>query len=85
MRTERTDASLKHYENCFFCKKEFQYGPHRYAGRSVPVWGLLICEMCDSMNWDGLVPEQHPAVMRHLADKGITPARNAKGWVGIPR
>ena len=85
MRTERTSEGYKHFEDCFLCGREFQYGAQRYAGRGVRSWNVLICEQCEAASWDGLVPQSHPRLMRHLADQGIAFQLSDKGWLPIPR
>jgi hypothetical protein len=70
---------------CFLCKRDFQFGPNRYAGRGIGAWNIRICDLCESMNHDGIVPHQHPELMAHLAQQGVTVQLNAKGWLPIPR
>lgn len=84
MRTERTTEGYKHFEDCFLCGRAFQFGPNRYAGRAVAAWRIRICETCERSNWDGLVPEAHPKLMKHLADANIDIRLNDRGWLAIP-
>lgn len=64
---------------------KFQFGPHRYAGRKINPWGgIMICEMCDSSNWDGIVLEFHPKLEAHLKEIGVKPVLNENGWLPIP-
>lgn len=70
---------------CTFCQRTFQHGPHRYEGRGVPGWDAHICDPCDATLDDGLVPAQHPALMRRLAEAGVPLAQTGKGWIVIPR
>jgi hypothetical protein len=74
----------KHFVRCFLCQNEFQYGPNRYAGRPVKAWGIQICELCERMNDDGLVTEQHPRLIAHLRQAGVAFQPNARGWLDIP-
>ena len=60
MRVDHTDDGIKIMIPCGLCGGEFQFGPHRYAGRPVASWGISVCDTCESMNWDGIVPQQHP-------------------------
>ena len=76
---------IKFMEDCFLCGQPFQYGPHRYAGRPIGLWQILICEGCDKMNWNGLVTERHPKLMQRLAELGVPVELNAKGWLPLPR
>lgn len=85
MRTERTSDGFKHLLECFLCRREFQFGPHRYAGRPVKAWDILICEQCEAANWDGLVPQCHPRLTEHLAQKSVPYELNERGWLSIPR
>jgi hypothetical protein len=63
----------------------FQFGPHVYLGRPVKSWGgIVICEKCESSNWDGIVLEMHPKLAAHLTEIGVTPSLNEKGWLPIP-
>lgn len=69
---------------CFLCRRQFQFGPHRYDGRAIPTWGVRFCDVCISSNHDGIVPEAHPELMDQLARKGVTVTLNARGWLPIP-
>jgi len=84
MRMEHTPRGIEHYEDCFLCQREFRYGAHRYAGRPIGEWGILVCELCEKANWDGLVPQSHPRLMKHLAERSIAPKLNDRGWLPIP-
>lgn len=70
--------------DCFLCKRVFQVGPHRYEGRRVPAWDIMICDICRSSNWDGVVPTVHPDLIDHLQARGIDYQLNRKGWLDIP-
>lgn len=85
MRAERTGTGYKHMIECFLCESEFQFGPHIYNSSHVSSWGTTLCKTCIGMNHDGIVTEQWPKLMRHLADKGVLPKLNARGWLDIPR
>ena len=86
MRAERQpDGDLAFLYRCGVCGGETRMGQHRWAGRPIPEWGnILICETCDSMNWDGLVPQQHPELMQRLAAGGVKLERLAGGFIRIP-
>lgn len=74
----------RHIEECFLCRRDFQFGPHRYAGRSIKQWRIKLCDMCLSSNHDGVVLEQHPRLRAHLKREGVAIVLNAKGWLDIP-
>ena len=76
MRVEQTTDSFKMMISCDLCRGGFQFGPHRYAGRKVVAWDVLICDTCHSMNWDGLDPHRHPELMRRLREQGVTPGQS---------
>lgn len=84
MRVVRTDKSYKNLIGCNLCSGEFQFGPHRYAGRRVVSWGVMICETCDSMNHDGLVPERHSALLARLRSEGVALQTLPGGFIAIP-
>jgi hypothetical protein len=69
---------------CDVCDRKIEHGPHKYEGRSILSYDMLVCEPCWQDNWDGWAPARQFRVLEHLANKGIAvPPRNAKGW--IPR
>ena len=70
--------------DCFLCKSAFQFGPHRYEGCRVPAWDIMICNICRSANWDGVVPGSFPHLIEHLEKRGIDYQLNDKGWFSIP-
>lgn len=84
MRTERTADGPKFYSQCFLCRRDFRVGPHLYEGRRVPAWDIMMCDACRSTNWDGIVPEMHPHLMRHLAERGMEVSLNKNGWLDVP-
>ena len=69
---------------CFLCRNQFRFGMHHYDGRSVPTWGITICQNCESVNHDGIVPGSHPRLLEHMKANGIEVRRNKKGWIDIP-
>jgi hypothetical protein len=84
MRVVQTIDGVRNLIACDLCGDEFQFGPHRYAGRKVVAWNVMICEMCDSMNHDGLDPGRHVILMRRLKEGG-TPLRELQGgFIAIP-
>lgn len=70
--------------DCFLCQRPFQFGPHIYDGRHIPQWGIQVCRTCVDSNWDGLVPEMHPRLVKYLEEKGIAIRLNKAGWIDIP-
>ena len=86
MRTKRLpDGEYANLIVCDLCHEEFRFGQHRYAGRKIVEWGLVICEMCESMNHDGLVPQMHPELMERLAKEGVKLDRLPGGFIRIPQ
>jgi hypothetical protein len=79
-----TSSDGKTYYDCILCSRPFQFGPHVYAGRHIRQWDVQICERCIRGNWDGIVPEAHPALIANLKAKGIPIELNPKGWLNIP-
>ncbi|HEX3723307.1 MAG TPA: hypothetical protein VHV31_10975 [Nitrolancea sp.] len=84
MRVDHTDDGIKIMVPCGLCHREFQFGPHRYVGRWVRSWGISICDMCESANHDGIVPQQHPDLVRRLTDEGVPLQRLPGGFFRIP-
>lgn len=84
MARANVDDGYRHMVDCCLCQRNFQFGPHRYAGRGIGVWKVRLCEMCLSSNHDGIVLEVHPRLKRHLEALGVTIALNRKGWLDIP-
>jgi hypothetical protein len=84
MRVEQTADSFKVMIPCDLCRREFQFGPHRYAGRKVVSWDIMICETCDNMNWDGIDPHRHPELMRRLRAEGVPLRELRGGFIAIP-
>ena len=69
---------------CFFCGRQFQFGPHAYRGQHISRYQVTACEGCYAGNWDGWAPHFEARLVPHLRDKGLPiPPRNAKGW--LPR
>jgi hypothetical protein len=85
MKPRPTNDAIKFMQPCFLCSRSFQYGPHRYEGRAINSWDIVICDTCDKSNWDGLVTEQHPRLMKHLAERGVTVKMNPRGWLSLPK
>lgn len=70
--------------DCFICECAFQHGPHKYEGRGIGEWGIVVCDRCYNGNQGGLVPHRQPKLMSHLKAKSIDPARNKRGWIDWP-
>lgn len=72
----------KHFEECFFCGREFQFGPGRYAGKWLSWFQLMVCETCYRGNWDGWAPHYENKLVPHLTKLGIDiPPRNEQGFM----
>lgn len=72
-------------EICFLCKRSFQFGEHIYAGRRINQWDLAVCDMCDTVNSDGVLPHRHLDLEPHLRARGIEIPYNADGTIALPR
>ena len=70
--------------DCFLCRRPFQMGPHRYAEPWTRMWETSVCNTCYNSEWDGIVPGSYPNLDAHLAERGLGPAQNAKGWIPWP-
>jgi hypothetical protein len=68
---------------CFVCGEMFEFGEHAYHGRVVHEWlGKMICNHCETSNWDGIVPEEK--LIKRFREAGINEEYNAKGFIVIP-
>jgi len=66
------------------CGGEYQFGPHKYEGRSIPRYKVKVCDICYNANWDGWAPEYENKLIAHLKKVGLPiPERNEKRW--LPR
>ena len=71
-------------ETCLLCGKRFQMGPHRYDGKLIAGYKMLVCQSCYSGNWDGWAPYYEDRIIKHLEEMQLpTPDRNDKGL--LPR
>jgi hypothetical protein len=70
--------------DCFLCGRPFKYGPNVYDGRVIPQWEITVCRTCYNSNRDGLVPQSHPRLIRHLEARGTPIKLNEKGWIDWP-
>jgi hypothetical protein len=80
----RKTTDPKFFEQCFLCKQPFQFGPHRYDGRYIASWGIMVCRSCEGGNWDGIVLHTHPDLVEHLKRRGVSVQLNKKGWLPLP-
>lgn len=70
----------KHMIPCFTCGRQFQFGPHLYAGTFIRRYQVCVCKACYDSNWDGWAPHYEQLLIAHLEEKGLPmPERNAKG------
>lgn len=74
----------KFFQRCDTCGTSYQFGPHVYEGKYIPMYQINVCMTCWDANWDGWAPHLEKKVMANLKAKGLPiPARNEKGW--LPR
>jgi hypothetical protein len=67
-------------ETCFFCERPFIFGEQQYYGQYIHQWELCICDVCRSLNWDGINPRYEPRLLAHLSERLLLrPGRNARG------
>jgi hypothetical protein len=69
---------------CFLCRREVQFGPHVYNGKTIPPWDIFVCDTCYQANWDGIVPGTFPHLIAHLKSKSIEIRPNKRGWIDWP-
>jgi hypothetical protein len=78
----RGDGMSNLYQ-CFVCGEMFEFAEHDYHGRVVHEWlGKMICNHCETSNWDGIVPEEK--LIKRFREAGINEEYNAKGFIVIP-
>jgi hypothetical protein len=77
------DSRRLHGE-CFLCGGRFPYSLGQYRGRAIPAWDIVVCDVCYSMNHDGLVPHFHRPLFEHLAARNIVPRYNDRGFLLWP-
>lgn len=65
---------------CFLCEREFHYGEHRYEGKPVIGYGIMVCDMCRSANHDGIGPVYEAKVLNHCERNNLSkPEPNESG------
>lgn len=71
--------------NCDVCGASYQFGPHRYEGHALKLYGTIFCcDTCWKGNWDGWAPHLEPLLIGHLERQGLpVPERNRNGL--LPR
>ena len=70
---------------CLLCGRSFGFGEHRYDGRRIQAWDIMVCNTCYGANWDGIVPGSYPRLDSHFKANGISPQYNAKGYIEWPK
>ncbi|RLB11107.1 MAG: hypothetical protein DRG39_04810 [Deltaproteobacteria bacterium] len=74
----------KFRRQCFICNGKFQFGPHRYDGKYISKYNIIVCRNCYNANWDGWAPDYEEKLILHLKKEGLPiPERNEKGF--LPR
>ena len=84
MRFDKTSDGFKMMVPCDLCEGDFQFGPNRSAGRKVVSWDAMVCETSDRMNWDGIDPHRHAALIQRLKQSGVQLQLLPGGFVKIP-
>jgi hypothetical protein len=70
--------------DCDVCGAPFQFGPHVYAGKSIPLYEIMVCTSCYKGNWGGWQPRLEGRVLQKLGAAGRPePARLPNGL--LPR
>jgi len=73
-------SNQKFMYRCDLCGSEFQMGAHRYDGKRVPRYDIVVCMSCYKANWDGWNPGYEEFLVSHLKEKALPiPVKNAKG------
>ena len=69
---------------CPLCYGEFQFGPHKYDGTTIPPHKITVCNSCYKSNWDGWAPHYEETLIGSSKANNLPiPERNPKGW--LPR
>jgi len=69
------------YSVCGLCGQRFPFGPHRYDGKFLKHYKLMVCQSCYDGSWNGISPANEEGFEAHLKEQGIPlPERNEKGW-----
>lgn len=64
---------------CPFCPTKFQFGPHRYDGKTIPRYRLTVCMSCYEGNWDGWNHAAEEILLAHLDKECIPVPRRGIG------
>jgi hypothetical protein len=76
--------TVKVMQKCEVCDSSVQFGPQRYCGKFIQLYGLFACDDCLKGNWDGWGPVAEVKILAHLHKHGIAiPPRNKKGWLPL--
>jgi hypothetical protein len=68
---------------CPLCSAEFDFGPHKYDGRTLKRYGgVTVCGTCIATNQDGWAPHLEQRLLA-LPEVLTTPSRNENGL--LPR
>ena len=51
---------------CNVCDKSFQFGHHRYDGRKIAAYKIMVCRNCYDNNRDGWAPQYEEKVTSKL-------------------
>lgn len=77
-------GDFKNMKQCFLCHSEFQYGPHLYDGKRIPIYEMSVCMNCYKGSHDGWAPIYEAKIILHLENKGLPiPDRQKDGY--LPR
>src|SRR4029077_10728687 len=73
-RQSRGEIGMSNLYQCFVCGEMFEFG-EAYHGRVVHEWlGRMICNHCETNNWDGIVPEEK--LIKRFREAGINEEYN---------
>lgn len=78
------EGETKFLQDCLLCRRQFQYGPHRYDGKPVHAWKGNVCNSCIACNQEGIVPGTYRAFEAHLKSHGVQVQYNEDGWIDWP-
>ena len=69
---------------CPLCAAHFKWGPHRFDGRKIEPYDIIVCNACWQRSWSGWGQPLDKGILQHLTERGLPiPERNERGL--LPR
>lgn len=69
---------------CFFCSKEFLFGPDEYEGQFIAQWDLFLCDTCVADSTDGVSARYQDRLQHHLDALGVKSTISENGLIVVP-